>query len=140
MINTALRRTRRDNARGACGKSCAFTVQLLAEQTIFFSINKGSCSAVHGSIVEPLEQAAEEEAGSVSGAAKRMITQLYDLADEHGFDFLAFWIPRELNTRCDALSTCTDARAARLALPPAFSLTCIDATAVCSAAKYSQGA
>ena len=41
---------------------------------------------------------------AVRGPARRYLAELYDLADEHGFELLAVWVPREYNTVCDALS------------------------------------
>lgn len=53
-----------------------------------------------------------------TGKAKGQVTRdilrrVYRLADEHGFDFLALWVPRERNTLCDTISkfnSLTDAR------------------------------
>ena len=47
------------------------------------------------------------------GRARELLAELYDLADAHGFELLAVWVPREHNVVCDALSkasTLADAR------------------------------
>lgn len=47
------------------------------------------------------------------GAARRLLGELYDLADLHGFELLAVWVPREYNIICDALSKATTVEEAR---------------------------
>ena len=36
--------------------------------------------------------------------ARALLAELYDLADQHGFEIVAVWLPREYNTTADALS------------------------------------
>lgn len=48
------------------------------------------------------------------GAARRLLGELYDLADKHGFELLAVWVPREYNVVCDALSKATSVGQARV--------------------------
>ena len=38
------------------------------------------------------------------GAASDRLARLYELADEHGFEFVAVWLPRRFNTQADAVS------------------------------------
>lgn len=47
------------------------------------------------------------------GAARRLLGELYNLADQHGFELLAVWVPREYNVVCDALSKATSIEEAR---------------------------
>jgi len=38
------------------------------------------------------------------GAASDRLARLYELADQHGFEFIAVWLPRRFNTKADAVS------------------------------------
>lgn len=41
---------------------------------------------------------------AVLGTAQKQLQRLYELADEHGFEFLAVWLPRRANGPADAVS------------------------------------
>jgi hypothetical protein len=70
-------------------------------------------------------------AGLGGRAAIRKIRSLYALAEAHGFEFVAMWVPRELNTTADAMSkslTIGAASAAVRAAHPSCSCTVIEST------------
>jgi hypothetical protein len=58
-------------------------------------------------------------AKAARGAARKLLAELYDLADKYDFELLAVWVPREYNVVCDALSkagSLEEARAAAVAV------------------------
>ena len=52
---------------------------------------------------------------AMPGAAANMMAELYELADEKGFEFLAVWLPRRYNASADAISKAATLEAARAA-------------------------
>jgi len=54
---------------------------------------------------------------AVLGAASSRLARLYELADAHGFEFVAVWLPRRFNTAADAISkACSRAEAVAAAM------------------------
>lgn len=50
------------------------------------------------------------------GAARKLLGELYDLADKYDFEIIAVWVPRRYNVVCDALSKASSVENARAAV------------------------
>ena len=51
----------------------------------------------------------------VLGAGRELLKELYRLADAHGFEFVAVWLPRSRNVAADAISKAKSRREAEAA-------------------------